>query len=75
LATPAFVKRLLGEAPNWAWLRRPWLSDRGFLEATRREQMGARNLFRSSDPLSTIWRHEFRAPKKSEMRTLAAEQN
>jgi hypothetical protein len=30
-------------------------------------QMGARNLFRSSRPLSTIWRNEFRALKKSEM--------
>jgi hypothetical protein len=25
--------------------------------------MGARNVFRSSGPLSTIWRNEFRAPK------------
>src|SRR6266496_344952 len=34
-------------------------------ESTPRQgQMGARNLFRSSGPLSTIWRNEFRAPKK-----------
>src|SRR5437773_1464471 len=26
-------------------------------------QMGARNLFRSSRPLSTIWQNEFRVPK------------
>src|SRR3989442_784610 len=31
--------------------------------------MGAQNLFRSSGPLSTIWRNECRAPKKSVMRT------
>ena len=32
--------------------------------------MGARNLFRSSGRWSTVWRNEFRAPKKSEMRTV-----
>src|SRR6266487_2422160 len=39
-------------------------------ESTPRQgQMGARNLFRSSGPLSTSRRNEFRAPKKSESRT------
>jgi hypothetical protein len=33
--------------------------------------MEARNLFRRSAPLSTFWRNEFRAPKKSEMRPQA----
>jgi len=32
--------------------------------------MGARDLFRSSGPLSTVCRNEFRAPKESEMRTV-----
>ncbi len=32
--------------------------------------MGARDLFRSSGPLSTVCRNEFRAPEESEMRTV-----
>src|SRR5438128_12617463 len=36
----------------------------GFLEATRRDSLGARNLLRSTGPLSTIWQNEFRVPKK-----------
>src|SRR6266542_26768 len=41
---------------------------RFFLEAIRRDRW-ERNLFRSSGPLSTIWRNEYRAPKEFEMRT------
>jgi len=34
-----------------------------FLKAARRDRWERGNLFRSSGPLSTIWRNEFRAPK------------
>jgi len=43
-----------------------------FLGGHSQGQMGARNLFRSSGPMSRIWRNEFRAPKKYEMRCATA---
>src|SRR2546426_2449390 len=36
----------------------------GYFGGHSQGQIGARNLFRSSRPLSTIWRNAFRAPKK-----------
>ena len=57
---PAGLEKRPGTTPG-AHLR--------FFGGRSQGQTGARNLFRSSGPLPRIWRNEFRAPKKSDMRT------